>query len=113
LEQTITRENLREKWLAIGCHDSKLSEILSLGEMTESETVDWYKVLALSCTILEKNLTDAFRVLCEIVTKHPEGSDVRIPYQLFEDLYMFLAGIDGEIGEGQVKQALSWLQTES
>jgi hypothetical protein len=26
---------------------------------------------------------------------------------------MFLAGIDGEIGEGQVKQALSWLQTES
>lgn len=43
----------------------------------------------------------------------PEGGDARIPYELFSELYLFLAKMDGDISENQTTRALSWLKTES
>ena len=46
-----------------------------------------------------QNITDAMQMVCEILTADPEGGAARIPFPLFQDLYKYLAQIDGEISQ--------------
>ena len=58
-------------------------------------------------------MTEALKVMCEIMSSDPEGGDARISYELFSELYTFLAKIDGDISDNQMKRVLTWLHTES
>ena len=42
-------------------------------------------------------MTIAMKTVCEILTTDLEGGPARIPFTLFEELYKYLAGVDGEI----------------
>lgn len=53
------------------------------------------------------------KMLCEILSSDLDGSDTRISFELFSELYTYLARIDGEISDDQVQRVLSWLQTEA
>ncbi len=50
------------------------------------------------------------RRVCEILTADPEGGAARIPFPLFQDLYQYLAQIDGEIAEDHIQTILTFLQ---
>ena len=57
-----------------------------------------------------QNITDAMKTVCEILTADPDGGPARIPYQLFKDLYKYLATIDGEISQEHMDEVLTHLQ---
>lgn len=50
------------------------------------------------------------QMICEILTADPEGGAARIPFQLFQDLYKYLAQIDGEISQEHINSVISHLQ---
>lgn len=64
----------------------------------------------LSFIYLIQNITDAMRTICEILTADPEGGPARIPFPLFQDLYKYLAQIDGEISQEHINTVISHLQ---
>ena len=49
------------------------------------------------------------KTVCEILTADPEGGPARIPFQLFQDLYRYLAHVDGEISQEHIQSVLSAL----
>ncbi len=57
-----------------------------------------------------QNITDAMKTICEILTADPEGGPARIPFPLFQDLYKYLAQIDGEISQEHINDVISHLQ---
>ena len=56
-----------------------------------------------------QNISDAMKTVCEILTADPEGGPARIPFQLFQDLYRYLAHVDGEISQEHIQSVLSAL----
>ncbi len=52
------------------------------------------------------------RVLCEILSSDLEGGPARIDVGVFEKLYGFLAGVDGEVSERHVA-SVKFLNKES
>ncbi|KAJ8023528.1 Ropporin-1-like protein [Holothuria leucospilota] len=52
----------------------------------------------------------AMKVICEILTKDPEGGAARIPFIQFKELYTYLAQIDGDISEEQMESVFTYLQ---
>ena len=57
-----------------------------------------------------QNLTGTMKTICEVLTADPEGGAARIHFQLFKDLYSYLAQIDGEISADHVQSVISHLQ---
>ena len=49
------------------------------------------------------------KLVCEILTADPEGGPARIPFLLFQDLYKFLAAIDGDISPEHVQDVINRL----
>jgi len=47
--------------------------------------------------------------ICEILTADPEGGAARIPYPLFQELYRYLAEVDGEISQEHTKTVYGYL----
>lgn len=108
---TVTVEEVREKWQQIGCAQSKLEELLTIGNF--SEEVEWQKFLALTCTAVEKTLPAALRLLCEILSPDPEGGAARVPLGQLLSLYSFLAQVDGEVSREQVAAVAEFLTKEA
>lgn len=81
--------------------------------MTDCDEIPWNKVLAIACTTLEKSISAALKVTCEIMSTDSDGGDARIDFDLFSDLYSFLARVDGDISDTQTQRALDWLKIES
>ena len=50
--------------------------------------------------------------VCEILTADPDGGASRIPFPLFQDLYKYLAHVDGEISESHIESVLNHLQCD-
>jgi len=50
------------------------------------------------------------KTICEVLTADPEGGAARIRFQLFKDLYSYLAQIDGEISADHISSVLTHLQ---
>ena len=57
-----------------------------------------------------QNITEAMKTVCEILTNDAEGGPARISFQLFQDLYRFLAEVDGEISSQQITDVVNHLQ---
>lgn len=49
-------------------------------------------------------------IICEILTNDAEGGSAKIPVQLFQDLYLFLAEIDGEISTQHTEDVMTHLR---
>lgn len=110
--ETVPVSALQKKWENAGCVPAKLDELLILCNCT-GETVEWKKVLVLSCTIIKKTLPDAMALVCEIISPDPPGGASRIDVNLFHKLYEFLVDIDGEVPKSQVDKAMQFLMEES
>ena len=51
-------------------------------------------------------------MLCEILTTDPEGGPARIPVEQFENLYRFLAHVDGEVTSEQIHKVMEYLKND-
>ena len=57
-----------------------------------------------------QNLTLAMKTVCEILTADPEGGPARIPFPLFQDIYRYLAQVDGEITQEHIQAVIATLE---
>ena len=104
-------ETICSKWLQLSMPKERLDEILGLGNFVSD--VNWHNFLALACTTLESNLSDAMTLVCRVLTKDPEGGPARIPYEEFKELYSYLAEVDGNITQEHIESVFSYLDNDA
>jgi len=99
---------IEEKWTDLALPKEQFDELVRIGNFTGD--VEWLKFFALACSALGESITDAMKTVCEILTADPEGGPARIPFPLFQDLYKYLAQIDGEISQDHINKVVTHLQ---
>jgi len=105
--KTIPVAFAEEKWKDLALPKERFDELVSLGNFTGE--FKWLDLFALCCSALGETLTDAMRIVCEILTADPEGGAARIPYNQFKEIYQYLAVVDGEIAPATVQEVLRHL----
>ena len=104
--------SLESKWLRLGMTKNVLEELLGLGGFdlgSGGEPLTLTKLLVLSCSMLNKTLTDTMTMVCEILTSDPDGGAARIHLALFTELFEFLYKKDGRVTSEQAEQLITYL----
>ncbi|XP_054842049.1 ropporin-1-like protein [Eublepharis macularius] len=109
-KETVTLQELQIKWKNLCLPAEQLRSILRLDNFADE--VEWMKFFALGCSALSGSLIGSMKHACEILTDDPEGGAARIPYDTFAFLYSYLAGLDEEIPEAEVRSFLSALKEQ-
>lgn len=107
-KKTVSLSQIEDKWLDLALPKEQLDDLVRVGSF--SGQVEWNRFFALAASALGDNVTDAMKVVCEVLTADPEGGAARVPFPLFKDLYQYLAKIDGEISQEQVNDVINHLQ---
>ncbi|XP_076471270.1 ropporin-1-like protein [Babylonia areolata] len=107
-KKTVDLSLIEDKWLDLALTKEQFDDLVRVGSF--SGQVEWNRFFALAASALGDNITDAMKVICEILTADPDGGAARIPFPLFKDLYQYLAQIDGEISPQQVSDVINHLQ---
>uniref|UniRef100_A0A8C1VKW8 Ropporin-1-like protein n=2 Tax=Cyprinus carpio TaxID=7962 RepID=A0A8C1VKW8_CYPCA len=107
-KETITKEELLQKWKGLCLPTEQLDTILALGSF--SENIIWMQFFALGCSALGGTITSALKHACEILTEDPESGAAQIPFDIFQNLYTYLAHLDGEIPKEQIDSFLHSLE---
>jgi len=105
--RTVTVDMIEEKWHDVALPKELFDELLRIGNFNAE--VDWLKFFALGCSSLAQDIGGAIKLVCEILTADPEGGAARIPIQLFEREYKYLALIDGDISIEHVNTVIEYL----
>lgn len=50
------------------------------------------------------------KIVCEILTADQDEGPARIPFPLFQELYKYLAAIDGDIPQEKINDVINYLQ---
>ncbi|KAL4635149.1 ropporin-1-like protein isoform X2 [Arapaima gigas] len=106
--ETVTKEELRNKWKALCLSTEELHTLLELGDF--SDQVKWMQFFALGCSVLGGSILSTLKHACEILTEDPEGGPSRIPFDTFSDLYVYLAHLDGDIPQDEMDSFLQSMQ---
>merc|ERR1719318_385962 len=98
---------IEERWVDLSLPKEQFVELVRIGSF--GGDVEWLKFFALGASALGESITDAMKTVCEILTADPEGGPARIPFPLFQDLYKYLAQIDGEITKEHIDEVIGHL----
>lgn len=102
---------VEEKWHDLALPKELFDELLRIGNLT-GET-EWLKFFAIACSSLVEDIGAAMKLACEILTADPEGGAARIPFNLFQFIYNYLAEIDGDIPQEHVNAVLECLEQQA
>lgn len=58
-------------------------------------------------------MSDALKVACEIISPDPAGGSARIDIKVFNEMYVYLTEVDGEVPKKQVENVMDFLNMES
>ncbi|KAL5007402.1 hypothetical protein ScPMuIL_016208 [Solemya velum] len=110
-KKTIQVALIEEKWLDLALPKEQYDDLIRIGNF--GVDVEWIKFFAIACAALGESITDAMRIVCEILTSDPEGGPSRITLAQFKEIYSYLAQIDGEITQQQVDEVLNFMSYEA
>ncbi|KAK2153457.1 hypothetical protein LSH36_296g02016 [Paralvinella palmiformis] len=106
-KKTVSLTLIEEKWRNLALPMEQFQDLVRIGNF--GGDIEWLKFFALGCSTLGDNLTSTMKTVCEILTADPDGGPARIPFPLFQELYKYLAGIDGEISSEHVNSVINYL----
>lgn len=107
-KKTVPLSLIEEKWKDLALPKELFDDLVRTGNLTGD--VQWLHFFVLACSSLAKDITGALKTVCEILTHDPEGGAARIPFPLFQDLYRYLAKIDGDISQEQINTVIEYLE---
>ncbi|KAK7881321.1 hypothetical protein WMY93_029730 [Mugilogobius chulae] len=108
--ETCSMDDLQDKWKGLCLPMEQLQVLLSLGNF--SSDIVWMDFFALGCSALGGTLMSSLKIACEILTEDEEGGAARIPFSTFEQLYTYLAHVDGDLTETQINNFFKSLQPD-
>jgi len=105
---TVSKDQVQERWKDLALPQEQFDDIMRVGDFQGK--FEWTKFFALAASVLGDNITEAMKTICEILTHDAEGGPARIGFDQFQELYRFLAQVDGEISSQQITDVINHLQ---
>merc|ERR1711976_7798 len=70
---------IETKWTDLSLPIDQFHDLVRIGNFTG--TVEWVKFFSLACSSLGETITDAMKMICEILTADPEGGAAKISFR--------------------------------
>lgn len=107
----LTSEVLEQKWKELGLPKEQLQEIISAGNFVDEMEI--MKFFAVACSHLGgKSVPQAMRIVCQILTDDPDGGPCRISFDIFTNIFKYLASLSREISQAQIDSVLAHLKED-
>lgn len=106
----VSLSEIQEKLDDLNIPREQFDDIVQIGSFRD--TVQWKDFLAIAVSKVAKNLTDTMIKICELLTSDPPGANARIPFEQWKDYYRYVASLDGDISQEQIKRVLDYLERE-
>ncbi|UJR13592.1 hypothetical protein I4U23_000605 [Adineta vaga] len=107
---TISLKEIQDKYDDLNIPREQFDDIVQIG--TFNGDVQWDHFLVVAMTKISKNLTDTLIKICELLTSDPPGANARIPFEQWKKFYRYLAELDGDIRQEQIKDVIDYLSNE-
>lgn len=102
---------IEEKWKALNLPMDQFKLIVQLGNFENQ--VDWLKFMPVACSTISKDITDTMSKVCEILTTDAPGSNPRIKFTIFKEIYTYLiTQVEKSTPKKYVDEVLNFLETE-
>ncbi|XP_029172404.1 ropporin-1-like protein [Nylanderia fulva] len=89
--KTLPIEIVSHRWDCL-CLDRKdFDAIITIGKF--QDVCEVKKFLAIAVGLLGANLTETMIMICQLLTHEPDGGSAMIPFNLFMEIYEYLAGL--------------------
>ncbi|XP_051996311.1 ropporin-1-like protein [Xyrauchen texanus] len=110
---TVNKLEVEKVWRSFGLAEEVLAHIFSVGSF--GETLEWMRFFAINCSYLGGTFRKAMAHACFILGGDPKckHSDACLPFEMFHDLYTYLAEMDREVSQAQVDIALAYLEAQA
>ncbi len=79
---------IEDKWKAVNLPVENFQIIVQLGGFVAD--TEWMKFMAITCSTISKDLNETMTRVCEVLTSDPPGSNARIKFTVFKEIYMYL-----------------------
>jgi len=109
-DMEITKKDLEQKWVDLGLPKEQLAEFCITGSFGDVLKFDNFTGVA--CLHIGQQISEALKLICQLLSNDPPGYAERIEYQRFADIYTFLAGLSG-IPSAQTEMVLQYLNQEA
>ena len=110
--KAVELELIEEKWLAVNLPVEKFHLIVQLGNFS-NENLDWIKFMAIACSTISKDLVETLTKVCQVLTADPPGANARIKFDVFKEIYEFLAvQVEQSTPKTHVDEVCAYLQSE-
>ncbi|XP_014674268.1 PREDICTED: ropporin-1-like protein [Priapulus caudatus] len=107
---TVDVSAIREKWERLGLSPDQLMEFVTLGGFEDD--VPWLHFLALACSSVTEGLLETLRLVCEMARRE-DAAEASVSFEMFEEVYTFLATTDESISRERLEGALKHLRKVS
>jgi len=84
---------VREAWEDLGFNPDDINDVLQTSGLAGGGSIEWGKVLAVFANSIPSggNIAQTMRIICEVLTDSPDGQEPYIKFQVWYDLYSYLA----------------------
>lgn len=96
---------IKEKWKDLSLPIGRLNCIIKIGQFEGS--VEWIKFFALACSSMSVDIMESMKNACLVLSADPNG---KIPFDMFMDIYRYLAKVDGTIPCEKVERVKNHLE---
>ncbi|CAF2474909.1 unnamed protein product [Rotaria sp. Silwood2] len=107
---TLPLQEIRNKFDDLNIPREQFDDIVQIGSFNVD--VQWDHFLAVAVSKLAKSITDTLIKICELLTSDPPGANARIPFEQWKKYYRYLAELDGDVHEQQIKEVIDYLANE-
>jgi len=82
-----------DTWEDLSFKSEDIADVLSMSGLSEGGSIEWGKVLVIFASTIPSggDITQTMRVVCEVLTDHPDGQEPYIKFTVWYDLYAYLA----------------------
>jgi hypothetical protein len=104
-------EDILTKWKGLNLPKEQYDLVVSLGGFQQE--IEWNRFMAITCSIISKDLIETLTKVCQILTSDEPGSNARIKFTVFKEIYSYLVmQIEKSSTRDKVEEVSNYLETE-
>lgn len=100
---------IQQHWSYMGLPMQRFAEIVKVGGF-RSTSAEWLKFLLLACGEIEDSLPSTLAAFAQVITREPDGSNARIPFETLAESYTYLARHFEGVPQSHIDKVLAYLK---
>jgi len=108
---SVTALDVRAAWEDLSFDPKDISDVIQTAGLSSGGATEWKKVLVIFANTIPSggNIAQTMRVVCEVLTAHPDGQEPYMKFSVWWELYEYLAQDVKNVSPDTISQVKDYL----